>query len=263
MSKIPALAATMVLSLLGVSCRQDTSTPLGPDAGAVQRRVEPVPSQQSVVHLERIGDPIWRPVDFHLFSAPLGTPETGFAEFVATALALLPPPNHQFHPQLVVGPGAPHAPPYDAELAHGVAALGFEERRVFDASEFTGGNAVYLVSMVVPDPGTTGSSPDFTSGPIIPNTLFPITLTGVSTRNEELYDPALAALAVPALNDPTLTPRFDVDGHSHFPLFTSEASVFGPAGVDPAGEYKYAMTLTDQAGNGWAIQVRFVVRKKE
>jgi hypothetical protein len=201
-------------------------------------------------------------VDFHLFSAPIGTPETGFAEFAATALALLPPPNHAFHPQLVVGPGAPHAPPYDTELGQGVAALGFDEKRVFDASEFSGGNAVYLTSMVVPDPGTTGSSPDFTSGPIIPNTLFPISIVGVSTRNNVVFDAALANFAVPPLDDPSLTPSFDVEGHSHFPLFTAEASVFGPGDVGPAGNYKYAMTMTDREGNGWALEVHYVVRKK-
>jgi len=261
MTRTRGFATAIAFSLLALACREDSATPTGPGAGQSSGAAATSSAQHSVVHLERIGEPIWRPVDFHLFSAPIGTPETGFAEFAATALALLPPPNHTFHPQLVVGPGAPHAPPYDTELARGVAALGVEEERVFDASEFSGANGVYLVSMVVPDPGITGSSPDFASGPIIPNTLFPITITGVSTRNEKLFDPALADFAVPALNDPALTPRFDVDGHSHFPLFTAEGSAFGPEDVGPEGEYKYAMTMTDREDNGWAVRVHFVVAK--
>jgi hypothetical protein len=267
MFRTPYLVTAFALPILVVACGENTSQPLGPGS-ETEREVTPAsarrasPAQHSVVRLERIGDPIWRPVDFHLFSAPIGTPESGFEEFVTTVLSLLPPPNHQFHPQLLVGPGAPHAPPYDTELAQGVAALGFEEGRVFGASDFSEGNGVYFVWMTVPDPGSTGSSPDFASGPIIPNTLFPITITGVSTRNNQVFDPALANFAVPALNDPSLTPSFDVEGHSHFPFFIGEATVFGPEGVGPAGNYKYTVTMTDQQGNGWTIHAHFVVKKK-
>jgi|SoiMethySBSTD1v2_1073268.scaffolds.fasta_scaffold152348_1 hypothetical protein len=166
------------------------------------------------------------------------------------------------HPQLTIGPGTPHAPPYEAELARGVAALGFEEGRVFSASEFSGTNGIYFVWMTVPDPGTTGSSPDFASGPIIPNTLFPITITGVSTRNGKVFDAALANSSVSALDDPTLAPPFDVEGHSHFPFFIADATIFGPGGVGPAGNYKYTITMEDQQGNGWMIHTHFVVKKK-
>jgi hypothetical protein len=116
-----------------------------------------------------------------------------------------------------------------------VAALGFEEGRVFSASEFSGTNGIYFVWMTVPDPGTTGSSPDFASGPIIPNTLFPITITGVSTRNGKVFDAALANSSVSALDDPTLAPPFDVEGHSHFPFFIADATIFGPGGVGRPG----------------------------
>jgi hypothetical protein len=269
MFKTRRFIAALGLPLLAVACHEDASQPLGPGAEPTLPRTAPAPradragpAQQSVVRLERVGEPIWRPVDFHVFSAPIGTPETGFEEFVTTALSLLPPPNHRLHPQLLVGPGDPHAAPYDKELAQGVAALGFEERRVFGASEFTGVNGIYLVWMVVPDPGTTGSSPDFASGPIIPNTLFPITITGVSTRNNELFDAALANSTVPALNDPSLTPPFDVEGHSHFPFFIAEATIFGPGDVGPAGNYKYTISMTDQEGNGWTIHAHYVVKAK-
>jgi hypothetical protein len=252
--------AALGLPLLAVACHEDTSPPLGPEAGLPQS--ETSPAQHAVARLERIGDPTWRPVDFHLFSAPIGTQESGFSEFFTTALSLLPPPNHQFHPQLLVGPGAPHAPPYDTELAQGVSALGFEEGRVFAASEFSGSNGIYFVWMTVPDPGSTGSSPDFASGPIIPNTLFPITITGVSTRNNQVFDPALANFAVLRLDDPRLTPSFDVEGHSHFPFFIADATIFGPGDVGPAGNYRYTIDMRDQQGNGWTIHAHFVVKKK-
>ncbi len=240
------------------ACSDDTTS--GPAVGLAPsfRRED---DRRDVVRLERIGHPVWRPVDFHLFSAPLGTPDDGFAEFFTTILSLLPEPNHQFHPQLGVGPGTPHAPPYDGELRRGFAAQGFHEGRVFGASEFSGANGIYTAWMVVPDPGTTGSSPDFASGPIVPNTLFPMTLRGVMTRNGKVYDRDFANFTVPPL-DESLTPPFDVDGHSHFPVFIGEATVFGPAGVGPAGNYKYTIRMTDQEGNGWIIHAHYAVKKK-
>jgi hypothetical protein len=54
--------------------------------------------------LEPIGDPIWKPVDCHVFSAPVGTAETGYAEAFETFASLLPPPNHVAHPDLGIGP---------------------------------------------------------------------------------------------------------------------------------------------------------------
>jgi len=255
MPKIRQLLAAIGLPLVAVACHEDNSQPLAPEMDRA------TPAQHSVVRLERIGDPIWRPVDFHLFSAPIGSPPN-FEGFATTAVSLLPPPNHELHPQLLIGPGAAHAPPYDAELAQGVAALGLKEGRVFGASEFSGINGIYLVFMVVPDPGTTGSSPDFVSGPIIPNTLFPITVTIVTTRNGEVFDVS-APSTVPPLNDPSLTPSFDVQGHSHFPYFVADAAIFGPPGVGPAGNYRYTVTLTDQQGNGWTMHAHFIVKKKE
>jgi hypothetical protein len=260
------LVAATGLAFIAVACG-DNTLPLGPGSELSQRGVTPPevrranPSQHSLARLERIGDPIWRPVDFHLFSAPIGSPPN-FEGFFSTIFSLLPPPNHQFHPQLLVGPGAPHGPPYDTELAQGVAALGVEESRVFGASEFSSTNGIYFVWMTVPDPGTMGSSPDFPSGSIIPNTLFPITITGVSTRNGEVFDAALANSSIPPLDDPTLAPPFDVEGHSHFPFFIAEATIFGPGDVGPAGNYKYTITMTDQLGNGWTIHAHFVVKKK-
>jgi hypothetical protein len=47
----------------------------------------------------------------HLFSAPIGTAASGYAEFGETLAALLPPPNHRPHPDLGIGPGDPHSPP--------------------------------------------------------------------------------------------------------------------------------------------------------
>jgi len=211
------------------------------------------------VKLTRIGHPIWKPVDFHVFSAPLGTAASGYAEFAQTQRAVLPPPNHLPHPQLGIGPGAPHAPPYNSEFDEGIEDAGFHDQVVFRESQFSSGNGVYLVWMNVASPGTRGSSPDFASGRIIPNSLFPIHIAGTALQNGMLYDPFIGTFDEPALNDPSLTPPFNVDGHSHFPIFYADNSDFGPPGAKVRGLYTYDVVMTDRTGSGWHIQARFLV----
>jgi hypothetical protein len=218
--------------------------------------VSAAPPPAQGVRLKPIGNPTWKPVDFHLFSAPIGTADTGYAEFLETLLALLPSPNHEFHPALGVGPGAPHLPPYDSELATGVVNEGFHEGVRFNQSEFSNGEGVVLAWMNVPAPGTTGSSPDFASGPIIPNSLFPIRVSASTLHNDKVFSQGF--FDVPPL-DANLDPPFDVDGHSHFPFFLVDNADFGPSGANLRGSYKYQIEMIDQAGNGWRIEAHFAV----
>jgi hypothetical protein len=85
-------------------------------------------------------------------------------------------------------------------------------------------------------------------------------LTGTSERSGDLYDPVLADFDIPPL-DASLDPPFYVDGHSHFPVLLADNSDFGPAGVDPAGDYTWTVTMRDQTGSGWRITARFSIRK--
>jgi hypothetical protein len=207
----------------------------------------------------QVGTPTWQAVDSHLFSAPIGTSATGFVEFSRTLDALLPPPNHIRRPGAGISPGAPHPGPYDRELAEGIARLGFTEKMVFNVSEFSAPNGVYFATMFVPAPGAPiGSSPDFSSGPIIPNGLFPIRIEGDVFRNGALFERNAFGFSVPA---PTaLNPPIDVAGYSHFPYFAAEADVFGPSGLsDFAGAYEYRLTARDVSGNGYNISVQFSV----
>jgi hypothetical protein len=223
-------------------------------------RADPPPTQG--VKITPIGKPIWKPVDFHLFVAPIGLPPD-YADFFPVALGLLPPPKHMFNAVLApVGPGVPHPPPYDSELADGVAALGFHEGVHFRSSEFSGANAVWLAWMNVPMPGTMGSSPDSVfHAPIVPNYLFPIHVEGVSYHNNNVFDPFLFAPSdIPPL-DANVDTRFaGLDGHSHFPIFNADNQSFA---VNPAqklnGSYVYQYTMRDQSGNGWSIEAHFSV----
>ncbi len=212
------------------------------------------------VHIFPIGHPTWRPMDFHLFSALIGTADSGYTEFGETQQAILPPPNHLPHPDLGIGPGAPHQPPYDQEFANGLASLGFHQGVRFTRAEFSEGMGVWVVWMVVPAPGTTGSSPDFPSGPVIPNSLFPIHVKAITNHLGKPFNPYTAEFDVPPL-DQSLNPPFSVDGHSHFPIFIADNLDFGPASVKIRGSYNFKITMVDAAGNGWLIKAHFTVTR--
>jgi hypothetical protein len=207
------------------------------------------------VRVEPVGDPTWRPVDVHLFSAPVGTAESGYAEFAETMQALLPPPLHEPNPDLGIGPGTAHQPPYDNELAAGIAAQGYREGVRFPRTDFSDGSGVWAVWMNVPRSTATGSSPDFGSGPIIPNSVFPIHVEAFSTHNGQRFS-ELAAFDVPPLDADV---GFEVDGHSHFPIFLADNADFGPVGSKLAGSYRWMVTMTDSTGAGWVVTVHFAI----
>ena len=215
------------------------------------------------VKAKPIGKPVWKPTDLNLFTAPIGTLDSGYAEFGETQVAILPEPNHRPHPALGIGPGAPHVGPYNHEIRQGLKSLGLHHRGRFTVEDFSDGNGVWLAYMVVPrrrGSAPQGSSPDYDFGPIIPNSLFPIDLTGSAERFGEPFS-ILAAFSVPPL-DSSLVPSFDVDGHSHFPIFIADNIDFGPPGVDPAGRYEWTIRMLDESGNGWDITARFAVRER-
>ena len=159
--------------------------------------------QQAPVKIVQIGNPIWMPVDFHVFTAAIGTADDGYAEFGQNETNLLYPLRHQSCTELGIGPGAPHQPPYNQEMEAGLDIMSFADSRVFGVPDFSSPNGVWAVWMTVPNPGTTGSSPDFKSGPIIPNTLFPIHVGGETFRNNQLWNPYRRDLRRAAAHEPT------------------------------------------------------------
>jgi hypothetical protein len=214
------------------------------------------------VRIQRIGNPAWRPVDFHTVAAEIGTLDTGFDKFIESASAMLPPPDHVIGP-CGICPGDPHAGPYNGELTAGVASSGFHEGFRFSENEFRDGVGVFLTFMVVPRPNApTGSSPDFATGPIIPNSIFPIHIEGRALRRGQPFDPFLAIFDVPSLDDLGF-PGYD--GHSHFPIYIVTNDEFRElAGLPPVnltGNYSYRLTMLDQNEEGYRIVANFRITR--
>lgn len=225
------------------------------------------PAAAEAISVTSFGNPIWEPVDFHLFTAPLGdgVGDPAFEEFRTTATTILPSPNHEFNPQLFVGPGAAHSG-FETEIGDGVANAGYPEKVIFNAEDFTPLAGVILSWMNVAGPNAPDGTnpevpdtPDYDTGPTISNDLFPISGLFTVRRNGELYEPVSDMNPpLPPLDD-SLSPPFNVEGYSHFPIFFGESTLFADPPVPTAGEYSYNIKLEDQAGNGYVVTAEFAV----
>jgi hypothetical protein len=110
-----------------------------------------------------------------------------------------------------------------------------------------------------------GPSPDFASGPVIPNDLFPLTVTIDVFRNGVLFEDQ-GVLAIPSLS--TIGVATDINGNtvdftglnwSHLPVLGWTDLTFGPPGTDPVGDYTIVGSLRDAGGNGWDFSLPFRV----
>jgi len=209
-----------------------------------------------IVSVTQVGSPTWRPADFHLFTAP-SEPSSAAA---STLLGILP--NHTLNLQGAIAPGTPHPPPYTSEIAAGLAALGIQDRTVFRPSDLAGTpNGLWFAYMLVPNPGVTGSSPDFASGPVIPESVFPITSTVTVLRDGQPYDSGLVRSRALADLDP---PFVGFTGSSHRPQFffsdlTNADNPLRLRAADLPGQYQLLAQLRDSQGNGYNLAVGFAV----
>jgi hypothetical protein len=197
------------------------------------------------ITLTKVGSPIWRPTDFQMFTAPANPFPATFNQTVDMFLPL-------------EGPGVtfvPHAPPYDTELSTNAAAAGFNYQTVFnrDAIAFNP-DAVWLAMTWLPDPGVIGSSRDFASGPVIPNSLFPF------TTHSEMW---LNGVKVETLQDGTVNPRAGDEGFTGASHRIPSQAVWHPWADDPnagpLGHHEIRWSLRDNQGNGWNILAEFQV----
>lgn len=200
-----------------------------------------------------VGTPSFLVTDAHMFAAPIGTSATGYAEFGQTQQLLLAPPHHEPNPTLGIGPGAPHAGPYGQELGDGLSAAGFVDASTFTTAQYSNGTGVFLVFMLVPGAGSAlGSSPDFASGQVLANALFPLTITG-DTYTNGTVNAVLGAFQVPAMDQ--VAGFAGLAGHSHIPFFFADNFDFASRPV--TGDYDYRISLLDATGNGYQISAAF------
>lgn len=198
------------------------------------------------IGVTKVGSPTWKVGDFQLFTAPAAPfPDA----FLGTLDEMLP----------LEGPGAvtytPHAGPYDQELSANAAVAGFVNSNVFPQNAITfDPNGIYFMYMMLPDPGITGSSRDFASGPIIPNSLFPF------ISNAQMF---LDGNLVETLQDDVhLNVRagdLPFDGQSHRAPSQAVWYPWADSNAGPLGNHELRMSVRDNLGNGWDMVAAFAV----
>jgi hypothetical protein len=101
--------------------------------------------------------------------------------------------------------------------------------------------------MLIPTAGaSTGSSPDFASGPILQNDLFPLRVDHVLMRGSTTIFNVTRFTTLPG--------TWPYDGYSHVPgLGNGSATSLGLS--SPLGDYLYVRTIRDSAGNGWRSRI--------
>ena len=207
-----------------------------------------------------IANPTWQPTDFHFFSARIGDPSNNFNDFSQIQQTLFPAPGYGWDPNHNgVIPGTQAVPgPYNTKMAQALAANGIADQSTFSTAQFQIPFGVYLTWINIPTASApTGSSPDFASGPIIPNSIFPINFGGQTLRDGVLFDPNWSGTTSPTSDLSLSNPG---QGWSHYPMFTAETHDFGlDTSVPVEGNYVHEFTLTDANGNGWNITAPYAV----
>ena len=164
-----------------------------------------------------MGTPTFQPVDFHLFAAPIGTAADGYTEFNGTAQQVLPEPYYKLDPVVGLTPDQPHpGDDFTTDIQHGVQAAGFVDKTTFTPAEFSNGQGIFFMFMLVPAAGApVGSSSDYASGPIISNGEFPISQTFNTFYGDGTLADSSGTFAVDVIHP-------GLDGESHIPFFGAD-----------------------------------------
>jgi len=147
-----------------------------------------------------------------------------------------------------------HGPPYDGELAAGMASNFLVDATHFVADDISlAPDAVYFIFEIVPDPGVVGQTRDFASGPMIPNSVAPIAHDIDMWLDGARVDRMLGA-------DGDTNGDLVFAGFSHVPIIHV---AWYPWDDDPQagpnGSYEIRESLRDVDANGWDMVVPFVV----
>lgn len=226
------------------------------DSGETSGTSGDTPLEDPEFTTKKVGNPTWEIADDHQFTGVWGDDPADPGKYIETLQKVLPPPGHELNSELGIGPGAAHVHPYDHEMGDNIEKLGYEDAVRFAPAEVMLPNAVLNMFMIVASEGSPkGSSPDFESGPILPSSLFPLSVEFSFYQGDVEKTDYAGGFFVPALD--ALTEPFDVEGHSHIPIFY---------GVwlqpeDPAGEYHWEVRLKDAENNGWTVERPFIVEE--
>ena len=197
------------------------------------------------------GTPDWTAVAWAVYVAPIGTASDPPSTLNASASAVWAP-NHAFDTTNSVFKSIiPHAPPYDGELATGLAQTTFVNTGCLPASAFVAPSGVLVSAILIPSAtAPSGSSYEVaTSGPIIPSALY---VDGDLLRDGVVIDPAFDSTYTKALY---LYPSSGAEGYRHVILNFAENSDFSGGAALIAGDYAFRVKISGGSGTGTTSQM--------
>lgn len=252
----PLLAAGALAGAPLVGCAPAEVPDAGPpDAGLSDDR--PAAGGFVTVDTERVGGPVWEPVDFRLVPAEVGTAATGYGEALAFVDERLGDAHAYSPTDQFFLPEAPHQGPYQVELER---AFGDISRTTFTIDEFTPPGGVVAMFTLVPLQGaptaTSHDAPD--GGPVLPDEIFPLTMGGEGRAGDEVLDEDFY-LQLPAPSQWTGAPG--IGGASHVVLFFPTSHEMAPEGTPLPGSYSLSLIVQDATEQGWTVDMRFTVGK--
>jgi hypothetical protein len=221
--------------------------------GCTTTSVTPTALNPTVI---KVGNPDFKPVGLVVYAAQVGNNPIQM-EWMGNVIDSVLKPLHQVdYTKNIIAPMTPHAPPYDSELPDGVTAAGLVASSTFGDCQVFPPNGIMLQVMIVPDTGApNGKSFDSVSGPIVPNTDFPMFVGQDTYLNGVLTDPTGDANYPPST---FVTPA--TDGYSHV-IYTWATGVgWVPPGMSVKGNYVWKIEMYAANGGGWSIDVPFVVQ---
>ncbi len=208
-----------------------------------------------------VATPTWRPTSFVMYSPDIGLPPN-YDDFGTALEQLMPAPFYQWDPVYSRVPDSPRPAGFDfsSELINTLAAAGITNREAFDQSEFHGPSSIGFAYSLVPTAAAPiGSSPDFASGPIIPNV--PGADTPMRLQNAAVYFNGVPAetpidYVWPGLDD-LATPQAG-DGQSHIAgvYVTNDSFLNIPV---QNGVWEFHWRIIDHDNNGFDMVVPFTI----
>ncbi len=202
------------------------------------------------------GTPNWTAVAWAVFVAPLGTIDSPPATLAASESAVWAPKHVYDTGMNTFKSAVPHAPPYDGELAAGLAQTTFVNTGCFPASAFQAPSGVFVAGILVPSAtAPTGSSYEVASdGPIISGELV---VDGDLLRNGVVIDPAFDSTYPPAKTIYGGTVAYA--GYRHMILNFAENSDFSGGAALTAGDYTFRVKISDGSGSSTSQLIHFTV----
>jgi hypothetical protein len=215
-----------------------------------------------------VGTPAWEPTGAIILPASVNT--YTFTTLPGWLGSFLEGYHRLYRDAGIFGPGKVHLPPYDEELSMLAAAKADPRgvptpmlpRQQYTLAEYTAPSGIVLLFSLVPSVGAPmGLAAEFDDGPIIPNSVFPLSIDPDVYLNDELRQPAgdteypgYDMLREPVRVDDDGNP-IEVEGASHVILAFPLNDTFAGG----TGQFQYQVRIIDRNSEGWLVMAPFTV----